>query len=266
MKSEAVKQFGLIIIESLPDNEAKTGYNLHKSTVLYKTFQEPNLNSEFYDINNRTDFFQLLKKLVHKAVIENHFFILHFEIHGYNDGVELKNSERISWEEMIPYFREINIHFHNFLAIYLAVCRGANIIKFINPLERAPFRVLISSEKDIYVHHLITGFEKFYEHFFFSYDAEEAVEEYNSIITDKKDRLVLVTSQYCFDTIADIERETADKPTLINRYKVFLYERNPYLKYFPDEYVEKIAEQELKKDFNNLKTKRDYFLMTDLQE
>lgn len=91
-------------------------------------------------------------------------------------------------------------------------------------------------------------------------------EEYNSIITDKKDRLVLVTSQYCIDTIIDIERETADKQKLINRYKVFLYERNSYLKYFPDEYVEKIAEQELKKYFENLKTKRDYFLMTDLQE
>lgn len=265
MKSEDVTEFGLIIIESLPDGDSKTGYELYNSTILYKTFKDPNLSRDYYDINNRNDFFWLLKKLIQRAVIENNFFMLHFEMHGYEDGVELKNQERISWAEIIPYFREINVHFHNFLAIYLAVCRGASLLKYVNPIERAPFRALISSEKDIYVKHIILGFEKFYEHFFFSYDVVESLELYNSVITDPKDRLVYVSSEYTFDTIADIDRETADKKSMVNQYKRFLCEKIPELKYYPEDYVEKLAKQELKKDFDHLKSKRDYFLMKDLQ-
>ncbi len=31
MKSENVKKFGLVIVESLPENEKKTGFDLHSS-------------------------------------------------------------------------------------------------------------------------------------------------------------------------------------------------------------------------------------------
>ncbi|MBL7869826.1 MAG: hypothetical protein JNM71_17585 [Flavobacterium lindanitolerans] len=266
MTSEEIKQFGLVIIESLPDHETKTGFNLHSTIIKYKTFEFPDLSAEFYDINDRKKLFWLLKELVRKAVDENHFFILHIEAHGFDDGIELKNGEEVTWGEMIPYFQEINIRFHNYLFILLGICRGAGILKYINPMERAPFRALISSEKDIYVQDLIHGFEEFYKYFFFELDAVESLEKYNSVISDPKDKLIHVTAEYCFDAIADIERLTADKTRLKATYKSSLLKNYPDLKYFSDDYTNRYVENKLTEIFEDLKTRKDYFLMKDLQK
>lgn len=224
MTSEEIKQFGLVIIESLPDHETKTGFNLHSTIIKYKTFEFPDLSAEFYDINDRKKLFWLLKELVRKAVDENHFFIL------------------------------------------LGICRGAGILKYINPMERAPFRALISSEKDIYVQDLIHGFEEFYKYFFFELDAVESLEKYNSVISDPKDKLIHVTAEYCFDAIADIERLTADKTRLKATYKSSLLKNYPDLKYFSDDYTNRYVENKLTEIFEDLKTRKDYFLMKDLQK
>lgn len=266
MKSDDIKKFGLIIIESLPNEEQKTGYDLYSTIIQYKTFEFPDLGSEYYDINNRKDFFWLLKDLVRKAVEENFFFILHIEVHGFDDGIELKNGEEITWGEMIPYFQEINIHYNNYLFIILGICRGASILKYINPTERAPFRSLISSEKDIFLVDLIPGFEEFYKHFFFEFDAIESLEKYNSVVNNPKDKLLLVSAEYCFDTIADIDRPTADKKKLKEIYKERLIWNYPDLKYFPEEQTDRYIEAKLKETFEGLKTKKDYFLMRDLEK
>src|SRR5690606_7476592 len=133
MKSEHIEKFGLVIIESLPNDEQKTGFELHSTIIQYKTFEFPDLSSDFYDIDNRKDFFWLLKELVRKAIEENYFFVLHMGMHGFDDGIELKNGEEITWGEMVPYFQEINIHYHNYLLIVLGICEGASIIKYTNP-------------------------------------------------------------------------------------------------------------------------------------
>jgi hypothetical protein len=264
MKSDNIKKIGLIIIESLPNDEKKTGYELHSTIIKYKTFEFPDLSSDFYDINDRKDFFWLLKELVRKAVEENYFFSLHIEVHGFDDGIELKNGEEITWGEMIPYLQDINIHYHNYLFIVLGICRGASIVKYINPSERAPFRALISSEKDIFLIDLIPGFEEFYKHFFFEFDAIESLEKYNSVINNPEDKLLFVSAEYCFDTIADIERPTADKTKLKEIYKERLLWNYPDLKYFSEEQTDKYIDVKIKELFDELKTKRDYFLMRDL--
>lgn len=264
MKNDEIEKFGLIIIESLPDDEKKTGYELYSTIIKYKTFEFPDLGSKCYDVNNRKDLFTLLKELVIKAVEENYFFILHIEIHGYDDGVVLKNGEEITWGEMIPYFQDINIHYRNYLTLVLGICRGASILKYINPSERAPFRSLISSEKDIYLIDLIPGFEEFYKNFFFELDAIKSLEKYNSIVNNPDDKLLLVSAEYCFDTIANIDRQTANKEMLKDIYKKRLLWDFPDLKYFPEEHTNNYIEAKIKTAFDDLKTKKNYFLMRDL--
>jgi len=264
MKSENLQKFGIVIIESLPENEKKTGYDLHSTIIQYKTFEFPDLASDFYDVNNKIDFFWLLNELARKAVEENYFFVLHMEMHGFNDGIELKNGEEVTWGEMIPYFQEINIHYQNYLLIVLGICEGASIIKYTNPAERAPFRALISSEKKIYDKDFIPGFEEFYKHFFFEFDAVEALEKYNSVITDSKDKLLFVSAEYLFDQITDIKRPTADKQKLRQIYSERLFWDFPDLKHFPKEYTEKYIDNEIEKAFGEVRTKKDYFLMKDL--
>jgi len=266
MLKNKIKKFGIVILESLPDHEEKTAYELHSTIIQYKTYELPDLTSEFYEIKDRADLFWLLKELVRKTVEDDFLFVLHMEMHGFDNGIELKNGEEVTWGEMIPYFQEINVHFHNHLLIVLGICEGAGIIQYINPLERAPFNALISSEKKILLMHLIPGFEEFYKHFFFEFDAVEALEKYNAQVSDVNAHLIFVSAAYCFDQISDIERKTADKQKLKEIFLRRLLWKKPDLQNFPNDLLDKYINKEITKVFTNLKLKKNYFLMKDLLE
>lgn len=263
MDSKDLTRFGLIIIESLDDND-NTGYDLYSSVIRKKVFQEPEINAEFFDVNNALEFHQLLSNLVKRVTEKNEYFLLHFEIHGYNGGIELKNGEQIDWAHILPYFRTINVHYKNSLTIYLAVCYGASLIENIKPNERAPFRVLISSEKEIYYKHFVKGFIEFYEHFFFSFDTKESLEKYNSVVDNEDDKLVMLYSEYFFDQVVDLERETVDKKSLIETYK-----RSMKKKGVQEGKLNKMTDEEimseLKSIFKNTDFSRDYFMMKDMK-
>tara|TARA_R110002051_G_scaffold82925_1_gene147369 strand:- start:242 stop:1033 length:792 start_codon:yes stop_codon:yes gene_type:complete len=262
MNSKNLTSFGLIIIESLEESD-KTGYDLFSSVMRKKVFQEPEINAEFYDINNRIELFELLTELVKRATQNNEYFLLHFEIHGFQGGIELKDGEQINWSYLLPYFREINVHYKNSLTIYLAVCYGASLIESIRPNERAPFRVLISSEKEIYNRHFVQGFVEFYEHFFFSFDTKESLEKYNSIIDNDDDKLVMLYSEFFFDQVMDLERETIDKKSLIQTYKNSMI-KNGASKKEINELTEMEIMNELKSMFEKMNSSRDYFIMKDI--
>jgi len=259
MNSKDLKSFGLVIIESLEEND-KTGYDLFSSVMRKKVFQEPEINAEFYDINNRIELFELLSELVKRVTKNNEYFLLHFEIHGYQGGIELKDGEQVNWSYLLPYFREINIHYKNSLTIYLAVCYGASLLESIRLNERAPFRVLISSEKKIYNGHFVKGFVEFYEHFFFSFDSKESLEKYNSVIDSDDDKLIMLYSEYFFDQVVNLERKTIDKKSLIQNYKSSMIKKGVSEK--------KLAEIEimngLKSMFEEMNFSRDYFMMKDI--
>ncbi|TDQ27573.1 hypothetical protein [Tenacibaculum caenipelagi] len=262
MNSKDLTSFGLIIIESLDDND-NTGYDLFSSVMKKKVFQEPEINAEFYDINNRIELFELLTELVKRATENNEYFLLHFEIHGYEGGIELKDGEQINWSYLLPYFREINVHYKNSLTIYLAVCYGASLVENIRPNERAPFRVLISSEKEIWHKHFVKGFVAFYEHFFFSFDTKESLEKYNSVIESDDDKLVMLYSEFFFDQVVDLERKTINKESLIKTYKNSMIKRGA-----SESEMNKLSEEkimnELKSIFKKMNFSRDYFMMKDI--
>lgn len=265
MKSDEISEFGLIIIQSLPESEPQTGTDLHSSIIKYKKFKEPNLRSDLYDVNSAQDFFVLLEMLYNRAVNDKYFFVLHLEMHGYDDGIRMKNGDKISWKNILPYFRKINVEFCNYLAVYLAVCKSANLLQYIDPLDRAPFRAIVTTPKDILLRDLIPGFEAFYDHFFFELDAQESIEKYNAAISPDGSKMYLITAKYSFDTITDIERKTADTKSILEIIKSSLLSKQPHLKYTPI-VLHMLAEKEMKNTFDELKKNKSYFLMKDLDE
>lgn len=265
MNSEDVKRFGIIIFESLPDEDIKTGYELFSSTLTNKTYEEELLHIEYLDLENKDIFLNELLRIANEAIDNNYFYFLHFEIHGFNGGLILKNGEEIFWHELLPIFQMMNIHYLDTLVIYLAVCEGASLLKEINPIERSPFGSIVASPHKIIEKDLAIGFEKFYDKFFFSFELKASLEEYNTVIKNEKSRLSLITSQYCINTLCNIERETADKETLFKILEDTFNKHDPNFKNLPESEVFEVLKKELYEIFEEFKLNKDFYLMNDLK-
>lgn len=266
MKSEDVKRFGVIIFESLPTNERKTGYSLYTTTLRYKQFEDNVLHLEYYDIENREDFFNILNKIVDEAVENNYFYFLHFEIHGYSGGINLKNNEDVEWQEIIPIIRKLNVHYKNALGLYLAVCKGATIMSNTDFNDRAPFGFIVANTDDLNQDEILLGFEKFYESFFYNLDAKIAVEEFNKVVRNEINELEHITSKHFIDMVCDVERPTADREKLLYTIKKQLEKKIPYFNSLTIGTQKSILEIELKKISDECKSLKSHFLMYDLKE
>jgi len=264
MKNENINKFGIVVFESLPDNESKTGYELYSTTIKYKTFQEENLSSEYYDILDRNHLIETLNKIVDDSILNNYFYLFHFEIHGFDGGFELKNGDLINWDEILPILQKLNIYYRNQLTIYLAVCKGASLLKYINPMGRSPFGYIIASTKNIKLNDLKIGFESFYNHFFFSFDIFESLEIYNSVIENTESRLSLISSKYCIETLCDFERDTFDKNEIIAIIKDAFKTNNTNFNNLPENIKKEIFDLEIIKLRQELIDNKDFFLMKDL--
>lgn len=263
--NEEVKKFGVLIFESLPNKDKKNGKILYDEVLKYKKFQEDNLSIEYYDIADKSELLNKLTVLIEEAIKNNYFFILHFEMHGFYGGISTKNGEKILWNELFPLFQKLNTFYRNYLCIYLAVCEGASMIESINPEERAPFRSIVASIKKIKSHDLLIGFEKFYDHFFFSFDVSESLIHFNSAVENKSSELTMINCDYCFDMICNFKRKDALKPQTFRLIEESLSLRIPLFKYLSKSEQERFVNKELDDLEQKCKANRDYFLMNDLR-
>jgi hypothetical protein len=264
MKSDDITRFGIVVIESLSSDELQTGQSLCSTTLKYKSFAEKNLHIGHFQVNSKDEFLNRLTDLVNEAIDKNYFYFLHFEIHGYDGGIEICNGELVSWEELFPLLRGLNIHYRNLLVLHLAVCKGASLLKYIDPTERSAFRAILASPLNIQNRDILNGFEQFYSHFFFSFDPIEALKKYNEVVENEDSKLSLISCEYCFDAICDIERKTADKPKLLESLKQIFYQNNPDKISLPEQELYGKLETEIQRIFKDLKEYREYFLMKDL--
>jgi hypothetical protein len=261
MKEE--QQYVLIIIESLRENDKKTGTILESELLKLKKFQQPDLKTRVFSINSKNELISLFESII--SVQQKIEFIphLHFEIHGFENGLELTNGDRINWSELMDYFSQINFWTKNYLVIYLAVCYGSSILKNISPLGRAPFKALITPGQEITEPQILSGFTSFYDEYFTSFDLKESVNKMNEELGERIFGLVL--AEYCFDRITRFEPDSAFGNNLMSSLKNrFIYE-NSWLKDKPDSEINKLITKSWKNYSDYLKTKRDYFLMNDIK-
>lgn len=266
MQSEEIKKFGILMFESLSGSDTKNGKKLTEEILRYKQFEEEVLSVEYFDVNNKLEFLKLLDTKVDEAICENHFYFIHLEIHGYEGGVQLKSGENVSWEELFPFFRRLNVHYRNHLILYLGVCKSASLIQFIKPEMRAPFGSALTSAKDIKNSDLLIGFEAFYTKFFFSFDIPLSLDEYNNKIENEDSRLHLLTSENSFDMICDLERDSTDHKSLDAIIVKHLTQKVPIFKFLSIEEQSRFIEKEKKDISEDCKSNKDYFLMKDLED
>lgn len=257
------EQYMLIIIESLRENDKKTGTLLNSELLKLKKIQEPSLKTILFTINSKEKLISLLESII--AIQKNKGILphLHFEVHGYENGLELNNGDRIDWSELMKYFVRINYLTKNYLIIYLSVCFGSAILKSINPLGRAPFAAVITPAKKINEGQILSGITAYYDNYLFSLDHKNSVRKMNEELGEIVWKLV--PSNYCFDRITRFEPNSNFGKEMIDISKKKIIDLNPTLLNNSKDKIYDEAKKVYKNYCDNLKSKRDHFLMNDLK-
>jgi len=171
----------IIVLESLMDDEIKTGENLFNDLLKWKSLEIEGLHSEFKRILNRNDFFEQIKHLKKEVQDEDILPILHLEFHGDQEkkGLTLVNGELINWTELVNTFREINILSKNNFVVSLASCYGFYMNSAVKLKEKAPFWGFIGATKEISSGDIEISFESFFKTLLSTLDFNLSVKNLN---------------------------------------------------------------------------------------
>lgn len=261
MKDE--QQYALIIIESLKDDDKKTGTILEAELLKLKKFQHPDLKTIVFSPKSKDELIALFDTIIKLQEEKGFLPHLHFEIHGFENGLELSNGDRINWSELMEYFSKINYLTKNYLVIYLAVCFGASILKNINPLGRAPFKALIAPGWEITEGQILSGFTSFYDEYFTSFDLKESIRRMNDELGEGVFGLIPIN--LCYEKVTSFNLDSELGKELFDILKIRFINEIPWLR---NESEDKINDFVLKglENFNGyISSKKDYFFMKDIK-
>ena len=174
----------LWVIESLPKGDLKTGTQLVDNQLKKAKTIYPNLEVELITPENKTSFIAALEKIRDETRDNNSYPMIHFECHGYKDGIGAANNELISWDDLRLILLEINQACKMHLVVVLAACNGIYLINVATKLDRAPFWAIIGPEVEVKAGEIQRDFGAYYTKFFESLDADAAVYELNRGVTD----------------------------------------------------------------------------------
>jgi hypothetical protein len=264
MKDLNDERFTIYIIESLRSSDKLTGTLLHKEILKYIEFKFPDLDSVLIPVSSKNEFLKEMDTIINE--VKEHRFapILQIEAHGFDFGIVLASGEIVTWLEFLDKTRELNTLLKNKLILILSLCEGNSVIGSIDPEKRAPFKAIIGSFKKVNSIDLLIGLEEFYTSFFSSSPIMTSVQKMNEIGQFNNPLFYLISSDECFDSIVDLNRDPIELQTLINQIAVNEKVTKQQFEGVDFCAVKQAVNMNVNVIFENVAKKRDYFNMKDL--
>jgi len=150
----------ILIIESLPENDYKTGEVL--SSMLKKS-HPGHSGIQYIPVESKVDFINLMEE-VRFLMHDNQGFrpIIDIETHGNENEIGFADNSRMPWEELMDIFRGLNKISKNELVVFLACCKGYNFIKSTTILKHSPCGYLFSPPEKISVPDVLNATVEFF--------------------------------------------------------------------------------------------------------
>jgi hypothetical protein len=205
MDIEYISFTKIIVIESLETDH--TGKDLYNDILKIRELQfEREFTADYVDISSKSEFTALLHSVL-KEVNSNHVVpVFHFEIHGSEKGLELKNGDFIAWSYLVNYFRTVNSVTKNNLLVTFATCYSSYILDDIDLNEKCPFWSFISTHKKISNEDIAISYNAFYDTLLTERNIESAV----SALTLYNQSKGLVLKFWNMETLLDILIENVE--------------------------------------------------------
>lgn len=204
-----ITRYGIIVIQSLREEDKKTGEELEREVLRYKEYLHENSFIDFFNIENFSDFKRTLYHIEETTNLGT-IFTLHFEIHGDRDGIQLASGEFIPWKEFYDCIRPINIKLNNLLIIVMASCFGASLISYLDPMKRAPFLAFVGARRVLTEDEVRRAFSAFYQEYTNPLDIDKSMKAINFEIDEgnlNKQTFLCFTSEKLFDMTLDHLRD-----------------------------------------------------------
>ena len=155
---------GIIVIESLPYGEQKTGEELYNDQLRYKEYLNDDVLVKYYTVSSAPEFTAVMKK-ISAEMKTGEVFSLHFETHGDDKGIALNSGEIVPWKSFYDLIRPINVKMGHLLIIVMAMCKGGALVSYLDIKQRDPYKLFIGAFKDVTVDAIARGFGEFYKKF-----------------------------------------------------------------------------------------------------
>lgn len=166
----------IYVIESLPDGEMKTGYDIWHDQLQYMKVNHPKLDVFYKAVPSLKKWDDLMRDILDDVIQNGNIPILHIEVHGEENGKGLvfKNGELSGIEHVGEQLRKINIATGCNLMLTLGVCKGLNLLFDMHLDKPMPFIGAVGSFDEIYSEDILIRYTEFYDTLFKTFNVGEA--------------------------------------------------------------------------------------------
>lgn len=160
MSKLSVVYNSILIIESLPENEYKTGEVLSNKL---KQSHPDHSGIQYIPVESKDEFIDLMAE-IRLLMEENQRFkpIIDIETHGNTKEIGFADNSRMPWKELMDIFRGLNKISKNELVVFLACCEGYHFIKSTTISKYSPCGYLFSPQEEISVLNVINATVEFF--------------------------------------------------------------------------------------------------------
>jgi len=155
----------IIIIESIPDGEMKTGKKLYDDIMPINIANNEKLMISFDVVSSETELVDFLRGLYREIREKGIYPIIHIECHGDSEkkGLVLSNGDFIFWAKLYELLQPINEVMRLNLIIVLAACYAFEMSFNVYAYQRAPFWGMLAPSEEILPEELQRSFYSYYK-------------------------------------------------------------------------------------------------------
>ena len=190
----------IFVIESLRESDLKTGQELFNDNIKYGLWKKGLYeHCEIYLPKTKTEFLDTIEKIKMEVAEKSIYPIIHLEMHGSKDGIEVTSGQTVTWFELQNRLIELNILCKCNLFLTMATCFGGYIYSTIKPNLRTPFWGFIGPYEKVQFGETLHNFKAFYDEFIESLNINNAVILLNKSNPNNKSRFKFHNTEFAFE-------------------------------------------------------------------
>jgi hypothetical protein len=169
----------VVVLESLPANQRKTGKWLYDNVLIPHAATQPDFVVHYNLVRGKDHFLAALKAVEEQMIDIAHRPIIHIEAHGDRDQIFFADGSSIEWDELRSTLTRMNMKSQFNLFLVMAMCEGWWSSRLLLPFEPAPAWGVLGPTVRVRDVDLRDAMEAFYREIFNSFGALPAVEAMN---------------------------------------------------------------------------------------